>query len=327
MENFKYIEYHVTRDFSRKMNATFEFIRQNFKPLFKCILFIAGPPVLVASILLGSFFGDIIGLSTAGMTNPEGPAEYFRSVNFWLQILLMFVFIVISGVMTLATINNYIVIYGEKHTNKIDVQEVWTRVRQTFWMHLLTMILFALMGIVVYIIALIPFMLLMAISPVMLFFGVLILFGAFAYIFVGASFTFFIRLIEKKGFFEAVARSFKLIQGKWWSTFGLLIVLSVVAGILSYIPLIPWYIMIFVSALHNTSASPFASPSGTTQVITVVFFSLYYLVNLILQTLPNLGLAFQYFNLVEMKEARGLMQDIESFGQTPQATPPQDEHY
>jgi hypothetical protein len=42
MENFNAIEYHHTRDFSRKMNATFEFIRQNFKSLGKSILLLPG---------------------------------------------------------------------------------------------------------------------------------------------------------------------------------------------------------------------------------------------------------------------------------------------
>ena len=58
MENLNVIEFHHTRDFSKKMNVTFEFIRQNFKALGKSILFIAGPPVLVASMMIGSFIGE-----------------------------------------------------------------------------------------------------------------------------------------------------------------------------------------------------------------------------------------------------------------------------
>jgi hypothetical protein len=36
---------------------------------------------------------------------------------------------------------------------------------------------------------------------------------------------------------------------------------------------------------------------------------------MLLSTLPNVGIAFQYFNLVELKEARGLMSQIETIGQ------------
>ncbi len=66
MENFNFIEFHRTRDFSRKLNATFEFVKQNFKPLGKSILFIAGPPVLVASLVGGSFMSEFMSFSMGG---------------------------------------------------------------------------------------------------------------------------------------------------------------------------------------------------------------------------------------------------------------------
>jgi hypothetical protein len=40
---------------------------------------------------------------------------------------------------------------------------------------------------------------------------------------------------------------------------------------------------------------------------TIVLFTLYYLAQMVLGALPNIGIAFQYFNLVEMKEAKGLL--------------------
>ena len=126
MEEFELIEFHRTRDFSRKMNATFEFIKQNFKPLFKSILFIAGPPALIGSMMMGSFMGDFMSL-TQNMANnagnPEAFGNYFISVSFWLQLILTFVFLLISGVVTMATINNYILMYGEKKSNQIEVSE------------------------------------------------------------------------------------------------------------------------------------------------------------------------------------------------------------
>jgi hypothetical protein len=73
MENFRAIEYHHTRDFSRKMNATFEFIRQNIKPLGKSMLVIAGPPVLIASLIIATFIDEFLGMSRAAATNAGDP--------------------------------------------------------------------------------------------------------------------------------------------------------------------------------------------------------------------------------------------------------------
>ena len=159
MENFNYIEFHRTRDFSRKLNATFEFLKQNFKSLGKSILFIAGPPVLVASLIMGSFLGDFMSFTQTAAINGgqvEGFENYFTSVNFWLQIVIMVVFLTISAVMNIATINNYILLYGEKKTNIIEVSEVWERVRATFWMYFSTMLLFMILAITVYIVLIIP---------------------------------------------------------------------------------------------------------------------------------------------------------------------------
>jgi len=48
---------------------------------------------------------------------------------------------------------------------------------------------------------------------------------------------------------------------------------------------------------------------------------------MILYSLPNVGIAFQYFNLVELKEARGLMSEIETLGeQTPEANRPEESY-
>jgi hypothetical protein len=326
MENFKTIDLQQSRDFSRKMNATFEFIRQNFKPLVKSILFIAGPPVLIASVLIGTFMGDFMQISLGAAANPEAPLNYFSSPGFWLQLVLMLVFLLVAGVMTIATINNYIVLYDEKKSNQIEVQEVWDRVRDTFWMHLGTVFFFLLLAIAVYIVLLIPIALFAAISPFLIFFGFIFFVCGLLYITFSVSLTFFIRLYEKKGFFESIARSYKLVQGKWWSTFGLILVLYLIAGVVSYLPMIPVYIMMFVSAMHNTSGNALQEPSSTFGLIMTICFSLYYLINLVLQTLPNIGIAFQYFNLVELKEARGLINQIDTLG-AGSSMPAQDEHY
>lgn len=51
MENFVPIKYHQLRDFSEKINVTFLFIKQNFKSLAKALIYIAGPPALMVSLV------------------------------------------------------------------------------------------------------------------------------------------------------------------------------------------------------------------------------------------------------------------------------------
>lgn len=330
MEDFRAIQFHHARDFSKKMNVTFEFIRQNFKSLGKAILFIAGPPILVASLFMGTFMGEFFTLIQSVSTNPEATDSlqtYVMSVSFWLQMILMMVFFLVSSVMSIATINNYILLYGEKQTNQIEVGEVWERVRSTFWMYFATMLLFAFLAIVVYIVMIIPVVLLAAVSPGLIILGIFLLFLAVFYVLFSLSLTFFVRAYEKSGFFEAIARSFKLVQGKWWSTFGLVFILYIVMICISYVFILPLYIFMGVSAFHNISADNAQEPSTSVEMITIIFTSLYYLAQMLLAALPNIGIAFQYFNLVELKEAKGLMNQIDTLGQPPATLPASEDQY
>jgi len=316
MENFKAIEFHRTRDFSNKVNVTFEFLRQNFKGLGKSLLFIAGPPVIVTGLIMGTFMTDLQSLtsSMARFGSSDMVMKSFNTPTFWLQILLMVGFSVVSSVMALSTINNYIVLYDERKTNKIEFSDVWERVRNTFWMYFGTVFFFFLLVVAVYLVIVILVVVLAKISTALV---VLAGFGIFFFMFYAlfaASLTFIIRSYENKGFFEAVGRSFMLVRGKWWSTFGLLFVLSIIGGIVSYILSIPYYALTLVNTLHNTSTETFGEPSSSMNILVVTFFSLSYLVQVLLSSLPNIGIAFQYFNLVERKEAPGLMGHIENLG-------------
>lgn len=330
MQTFNFIDFHRTRDFSTKMNATFEFIKQNYLALGKSILVIAGPPVLVASMIIGSFFGDFLRLTQAaatGMGSADELEAYVTSVSFWLQMGLAMIFFIMSSVMTIATVNNYLLLYADKRSNKIEVNEVWTRVRETFWMYLRTMILFFIVFFAVYILMIIPVVLVAQISPVLIFFAIIFLFCGLIYVMVSISLIFIVRAYEKKGFFESLGRSFRLVQGKWWSTFGLIMILYFIMMIISYIPMIPWYAVTLANSIHNTSTDTFQEPSSTWGVMTIVFFTLYYMIQMVLASLPNIGIAFQYFNLVELKESKGLLQQIDSFGEPKPPTSSPEEQY
>ncbi len=332
METFKAIEFAKPRDFSKKMNATIEFIKQNFKALFKSLLFIAGPPVLLSSILIGNFYGDYMGFVTGGMQGGPIAAEemqnYLMSAGFWLQILGAAIFGFVAVGLTLAVVYNYILEYDEKKTNKIEVNDIWLRVRSTIGMYMGTMFLYGIAMVVSYFVILIPiFIFALSQSPVLIFFGVVLVFVGIAYVWINLSLIFIIRAYEKIGFFSAVSRSFYLIKTKWWSTFGVIFVTGFVKSTISSLFLIPWYIGFAVKMMHTIQNEAFQEPSLVSELVNDAFFVLYFLVSFLLYVIPLVGISFQYFNLVELKESRGLMSKIDTIGQAPTESTPSDEHY
>ena len=331
MEAFKPIELAQPRDFSKKMNATIEFIRQNFKAIFKCLLYIAGPPVLLSSILIGNFYGDYMGFISRGPQSIESMEEmqnYFLSAGFWLQILGAAVFGFVAGALTLAVIYNYILEYDEKKTNQIEVNDVWIRVRKTIGMYMGTMILYGIALVVLYFIIIIPmFLLAMLQSIALMFIGGIGVVCIFMYVWISLSLVFIIRAYEKVGFFSAVSRSFYLIKGKWWSTFGVVFVTSFVQSTISSLFLIPWYIGFVVKMMHTVQNKAFEEPSLMEQLVNDAFFVLYFFASFVFYVIPLVGISFQYFNLVELKESRGLMAKIDTLGQAPAETTPSDEDF
>jgi hypothetical protein len=227
-------------------------------------------------------------------------------------------------VMSLATINSYIILYEELRTNEIPVALVWERVRKTFWVYFGTIVFFFFTYMALCLVIAIPIGILSVFAPTALLFGafgIIALMIAFVYLIFSFSLTFIIRAYEGLGFLDAIKRSFNLVKGKWWSTFGLILILSMIMGFISYIPLFPVYVIMGVTTLHNVSSDPTANPLEGLSTVLPILLALYYTLQLLLSALPNIGIAFQYFNLMERKEARGLMSSIDSFGVTP--TPPQ----
>ncbi len=314
------------RDFGRRINATFEFIKQNFKGLTKSILVIAGPSVLLSSALLATMASDLFGVFSSAVGNPDITLTYFMSVSFWAQIVLIMVLFFISSVITIATFNGYIILYDEKKTNKIEVHDVWDKVRSSFWMYAGSMILFFFVFMVLYVGVIMISMIFAMISELFVFISILGIYIGILYFMVGASMTFFIRDYEKKGFFEALSRSFKLVRGKWWSTFGFGFIIYFIMSSVAGLVVIPFYIILFVQIFHSVESGGEPQFTSGIQWSFIIFFTLYYLVSIILNMLPNIAIAFQYFNLVELKEARGLINEFENIGQqAPGRT--EEEHY
>ena len=106
-----------------------------------------------------------------------------------------------------------------------------------------------------------------------------------------------------------------------------LFILSMVVGMVSYAIIMPWYVVTLTNTIHDVSSGSVSQQSGTYQVITTIVFSIYYLVQMVLYAFPNIGLAFQYFNLVERRESRGLMGQISTMGQATSSAAQTEEQY
>ena len=286
----KKIELYKTRDFGAKINATIEYIRQNFGPLIKIVLLIVAPVGLLASIIFSNFFATMMSFSANPEAMNEDPVA-FLSVMGTNYLLLMLVALLTYSFMY-SSIYSYIKMRNERE-EKPEVLEV----------------LRVAIGKVPGVIAL---MILVGIVSV---FGMVFFIIPGVFLAITLSLSVPIYLFEEKGIGDAFGKSFKLIKGKWWSTLGIIFVSSLIASMVSYVFIIPMYVMMVGQMFSHVNEG------GDPEAVFEIFSSWYtsaamafamigsYLTYLI----PITALAFQYFNLSERIEGTGIRNQIEGF--------------
>ena len=268
------------RDFGEKFNATFLFARQNFKNL-GIILLLLGTPLLIAGNLFLAYFQ--VGVQTE-------VANFGKlSSGIWgFYILSIFVYLIAyTWLMTVTLV--YMTEYAEGN-REITLARVFSRASGK-------------LGKLIGANLLITFII--AIASILLLIPGIYLSVAFALIPA-------IIVIEDDPVFEAISRSISLVKTKWWSTFGLIIVMSVVAGMMQMVFTIPNIIYSVTKALHAQLA--------TFDTLSVIFQVLASIGTALLYPLVFIAIAFQYFNLVERKESEGLKQQIMMAGKQVETT-------
>ncbi|MFQ5639206.1 MAG: hypothetical protein ACE5IR_14585 [bacterium] len=299
METFEKIEFRKSRDFSGIINATFTFVRHEFKKLGKCMIFIVGPPILLAALVYGS--GDIDVLLG---TQQTVSAQWFLYYFVYIGILML------AGPLMTGVVYQYIVLYMDRDDPMIEVNDVWKAVKKKYWRILFTLVG---IGLAVGFIFVVSFAVMGILGMNFAAFLAFIAFFCFAaYLYIALSLALFALLRENIPISQAFSRSIELVRGHWWFTFGISVLMVIVQYSLSFIFLIPQYTLTFIISAHTSDGAAistgyraaFVAATLTANFGTYTFYCL-----------PLIALAFQYNNLVERKEAAGLLKDIQAIGQ------------
>lgn len=287
----KKIELYKTRDFGAKINATIEYVRYNFGPLIKIVLLIVAPVGLLVSILFSNLFGTIFSMSA----NPAmSDAEAFGKLGaMGSNYLIVMVLVLVTYSIMMSCIYTYI----KMRDNMEDPPEVMEVLRAGFPK------VPGLIGLM---------LLITVVSFVGLFFFVI----PGIYLAITLSIAVPIYVYESRSVGDAFGKSFKLIRGKWWSTFGLLFVAGMIASMVSYVFAIPMYAMMFSQLFSNVSE---ANPDP--EAVFEIFSSWYTTAGMAIMMIgsyttyliPMIALSFQYFNLSERVEGTGIRNQIEGF--------------
>lgn len=271
------------RDFGQKINATFDFVVQNFKPLAISLLYIAGPLSLVGGFFMGSYQSGILEMQKSVLES--GSSSFDGIYQMVGTVFLLSFFLILANIISSLVIGAYFLEYEAGNRN-ITPEIVWNRLKGYIGKAL---IFNFVMGIAV--VAGIVFFLLPGI-----------------YLGVTLSLMTMILMRENLDLGDTFRRCFYLIKDKWWSTFGLLFVMGIVSSIIGYAFQIPTLILTIMSSLQVKLAN--------TEVLMTISGVIATVGGGLVRSLVLIAIVFQYYNLVERREGSGILGAIDSIGKT-----------
>ena len=309
------------RDFGDKINASFTFVSQNFKIIFLSVLYFAGPLSLIGGIANGIVQSNNLDFASSGVAKPRGTSTSEIFANsfgdsmghlFTLNYLIAIIFLILASITVAITVFSLMMEYQE-NPESLTIERVWARM-QTIFMPILGSYAISILIFIVIVIAFAAVIGAMITGVGGVFAGFLsVIIGIIGlvvvlYVFVTFSLSPAIVAYEGVGAWEALGKAKFLIKDKWWSTFGLIMIIGIINSFVAMIFGAPAMIITFMKVLKVGGGISGNVPLIVTTMISTIG-------QVVVSSLTYIAISFQYFNLVEKREGNGLKMLIEGIGQ------------
>jgi len=274
------------RDFSDVLNASFRFLRQEFKPLFSTVLIYTIIPLIGTSLLSVFYTSDVWQLYFQGLINN---ASNIETPNFWIYGLIMIVSI-LSHVLILGITYEYMAMYHKHGRGNFTTSDVIKALAKDFF----PIIGYNIITGIVVIIALMFF-----IIP-----GI--------YLMVPLAFIIVIKTVERNNFAANWSRCFQLIKNNWWITFALIIIAFLImymASVVLNLPLIIYSMIQGITVAQGGESEINHVSMGIFSLISTIGTSILYVM---VYTI----IGFQYFSLSASGGSQSILDKINQIGLT-----------
>lgn len=269
------IEFQQVRNFGEVLTVTFDFVRENFKPLMKGWLYVVGPLALtnafisIYSIDMSSSFSQFFSLLSL--------------INLILGVLTYF----LTYLVTLG----YLHLYLHKKL-PVEFNDLRQFTKQNFWFftgQYIVLIIITITGFVLLIIPGLYLIIVLSIAPIT-------------------------RIMERRSIFASISRARQLMSGFWWQTFGLTVVLFIILLVFGGLLQAPSIVLTFLWTFNNIEAGSFSGGPADNYPLLAVVAAIGQALAVCVNIIPMIAYSLQYFNLRERKEAVSLMDKVESLG-------------
>lgn len=306
------IALYAKRTFGEKFNATFDFIKENWKQLLKYTLYLLLPVSLIQALSLNGLMSAAMGMS-AMVSNAAAFAGASAMVPFFSYYGLFMIVALVGSVLLVSLVYAMLRTYNEREERLQGVTLGMLRpmllrnVKRTFLLMLFGMFLLILFSLIagVLVASLPGDASLLAVFPVIvILFAVVLPLGLWipAY------------LLEDLTLIGSLKKALRIGFATWGGIFAIVFVMGIISGILQGVTMIPWYIGTIVKYILGAS-----SGEGIGDVSVGYSFLLYLLA--VVQALGAyfamiftlVGLGYQYGHASEKIDSVMVESDIANF--------------
>lgn len=272
------------RDFGENLGDTFQFIRQELKPLLKSFFFISGIFMLGAAVISGIYQMEVFSVFDDIGKKPSeniGVAGIFGSIftpTYFLIILLFVLGMVAMNV----TVASYLKVYDQQETSP-TLEEVWIEFKRYFFRALIISLLISLLIVIGLILCILPGIYLAVVfTPVV-----------------------YIMVNEDASIGEAFSRCFSLVKENFWISLGIYfvayLIYSFAAGIIGVV------FGIFIGISSYLTTKELESTMAIVNSVTNIFSYMFYVVFAV-------AVGLHYYNLAEKLDGIGMMRRLDTLG-------------
>jgi hypothetical protein len=296
MNDPNFVQFKKERDLGAMITDTFKFFRLEWKPFFTTIIKAAIIPIIIAIIAIifytSSFSSFFEGFAYASYDAYGDEPEimdfgmfFISALAFLLAYLVAYSVITVSG---LSYIRSYI-----ENNGVVNFEDVSTATKEKFWSYVGLLFLSGLIVGIGMILCLIP--------------GI--------YLWVPLALSTCLLIFEKRSVGDSISYSFDFIKGHWWDTFGILLVIQLIIGVLGALTDVPATIYQLVQiGIDAGNQDPTAMMGIFSDPIYLMLLAFSYFFKILLYIVSVVTTVFIYYDINEQKNASGSMEMIDSLG-------------
>lgn len=278
------------RDFGAIFNDTFAFIRQNFWPIVKPCITIAGPLFFIAGMLygrgLGSYYKTMFS-SIGEEVPPNFEAMESSIMDMFMNFGIAYIFVFIAFVLFITLINSYIILYRKDNykPNELTTALVWQEAKQHLGKIIISFIVITML----------------------IFIGSMLCFIPGIFLSAPLSLIFILRMEERElSLGKAIRKCFMLTENYWWLTFGIIILLFLIYSVVGSTLSLPVTLIL--------AGSSFFDVGIVGDIFQSLFMGITYLFTFLLSGIMYVGIAVTYYSHRERIEGIVLSNKIDNLG-------------